>query len=65
MELIEDHFVVFGWDSFGKQVVDMIIKNSRKVVVVTEDMNAVNHLNKTMMIAQCLFYIHLTVAMII
>ena len=24
----------------------MIIKNSRKVVVVTEDMNAVNHLNK-------------------
>lgn len=41
-----NHFVVFGWDDFGSQVVDMILKNGQSVVIITDDMNSVNHLKK-------------------
>ncbi|MEA3443457.1 MAG: ion channel [Bacteroidota bacterium] len=30
------HFVVFGWDKFGQQVIDQIVKANRQVAIITD-----------------------------
>jgi len=33
----ENHFIIFGWDRFGHQVTDQIIKAQKKVVIITNN----------------------------
>ena len=42
----KDHFVIFGWDDFGRQVADQIIKNGKQLVIATDNMNVVDHVKK-------------------
>ncbi len=32
-----NHFVIFGWDKFGHNVIDQIVKSGRQVAIVTDD----------------------------
>jgi len=42
----KDHFVIFGWDDFGRQVTDLIVKNGNQVAIVTNSPNVVDHIRK-------------------
>ena len=42
----KDHFVIFGWDDFGRQVADLIIKNDNQLAIVTNSPNVVEHIKK-------------------
>lgn len=37
-----NHFVIFGWDKFGQQVIDQIVKADRQVAIVTNKKNNID-----------------------